>query len=56
MKNPKKEIQFSNESKMDKYLSCRKKHCDNDVGNTSIVIRIEIIKKVKDLRENQGFS
>ena len=37
-------------------LSSKKKQCDNDCENTSIVNKMEIIKQVKDLHVNQGFS
>ena len=56
MKNVKKRIQFNNETKMVEYLSSKKKQCDNECENTSIVNKMEIIKQVKDLQVNQGFS
>ena len=56
MKNVKKGIPKNNESKMDEYLSSKKKQCDNDCENTSIINKMDIIKQVKDLHVNQGFS
>ena len=41
---------------MDEYLTSKKKQYDNECENKSIVNKIEIIKQVKDLHENQGFS
>ena len=55
-KNVKKGIPSNNETKMDEYLTSKKKQCDNECENKSIVNKIEIIKQVKDLHENQGFS
>ena len=55
-KNVKKGIPSNNETKMDEYLTSKKKQCDNECENKSIVNKMEIIKQVKDLHENQGFS
>ena len=41
---------------MDEYLTSKKKQCDNECENISIVNKMEIIKQVKDHHVNQGFS